>query len=870
MRALKKVLALTLVIAFAFTMMAGATVFTDDAKVNAQSQVNMISALGIVKGYPDGTFGPDKTITRAEAAKMLYVIKTGKDAGSDNYKNAANPFTDVTSSNWAKGYINYCYLNGIVAGVGGGKFNPEGQVTGAELAKMLLTVIGYDATKAKLTGSQWLISTMSLAFENKLFDNYTADVSAAAPREDAAIIFYNTVFTPTVALRDGAYVNYNTNNVDLPTVGAKNFALAEYEGTLLAADSFKLTGSIGEDQIAVDRNGNGAIDANETFDFVGGRDLVGQDVKVVYDTKKDVVYNIVPTGDSAVYNVAVGSIDANGANIKINDKTYTYPHATVAATAQFVNFAGTAGGAYDLTAKDSSDMARLVDTNDDGTIDFAFINARTFGHVSTLDSKSIDFGRGGVKFLNSDGDQVVFADGIAEGDYVLYYQDAVSGNYYLTKATTVSGTIDGLSGTKIRANGAYISKGTNAAAVGDAETGTPDLNNKYTVYTDGKYWLGFISNEASVAGAGNYALVTDVQNKSGSGIGASDPKVMVLIPGEDDPVEYVLDSGKVYNGVAGAGNALIDINKTNMDNADSTVGTQTNILGKVFAYSITSDGKIKLSQDFSNFTGNTIPVIAAGADTTGAVSVTYNSDADVFTAAGKDFLLADDAVIFYYVNGAWEVYGKNDFDANITTGQADLSAIAYKTSGGFNYIQTAIIADGVWNGIANVGAGVQNGGSSDELFGYMLSDAMLGHDAATDKDYVEYTIWNGQQTVIRDTDTSTIATGAVKGAFVDYKLKTDGTINTLTTTIANNATGDITGYSSATNKITISGTIYNITKDTVTIYIDKDAVTGETGSSYPHISASAVTAGDHNAYIVTDGAASKDLLVIIVDLSETL
>ena len=36
-----------------------------------------------------------------------------------------------------------------------------------------------------------------------------------------------------------------------------------------------------------------------------------------------------------------------------------------------------------------------------------------------------------------------------------------------------------------------LTKGTKASAVGDAETGLPDIGDKYTVLTDGKYWLGY-------------------------------------------------------------------------------------------------------------------------------------------------------------------------------------------------------------------------------------------------------------------------------------------------------------------------------------------------------------------------------------------
>ena len=74
MKNLKKVLALVLAFACAFTMFAGAA-FTDEADIKATDAVNMLTALGVVEGNPDGSFRPDATVTRAEMAKMIFVVR---------------------------------------------------------------------------------------------------------------------------------------------------------------------------------------------------------------------------------------------------------------------------------------------------------------------------------------------------------------------------------------------------------------------------------------------------------------------------------------------------------------------------------------------------------------------------------------------------------------------------------------------------------------------------------------------------------------------------------------------------------------------------------------------------------------------------
>ena len=62
---LKKILALVLAFACAFTMFAGAA-FTDQADIKATDAVNMLSSLGVITGYTDGSYQPNKVVTRAK------------------------------------------------------------------------------------------------------------------------------------------------------------------------------------------------------------------------------------------------------------------------------------------------------------------------------------------------------------------------------------------------------------------------------------------------------------------------------------------------------------------------------------------------------------------------------------------------------------------------------------------------------------------------------------------------------------------------------------------------------------------------------------------------------------------------------------
>ena len=219
MKNLKKILALVLAFACAFTMFAGAA-FTDSADIKATEAVNMLSALGVINGYTDGSFKPNDTVTRAEMAKMIYVLRTGSDKATA-YENATTKFTDI-KGHWAAPYIKYCEAMGIIAGKSATKFAPDVTVTGEETAKMLLVTIGYDATKAGLVGTAWAQKSTALATENGLLEDVDASLGLALPRQWAAQMIYNAVDADTVSYNaDGQVVKTEkTENSTVPYVSS--------------------------------------------------------------------------------------------------------------------------------------------------------------------------------------------------------------------------------------------------------------------------------------------------------------------------------------------------------------------------------------------------------------------------------------------------------------------------------------------------------------------------------------------------------------------------------------------------------------------------------------------------------------------------
>ena len=108
----------------------GDAAFADIAGHKNQKAIEALVEMKIINGMGNGTFAPNKTMTRAEFCTI-----TVKALGLEPKANST--FSDVKSSDWFAGYVGTASDKGIVNGVGGGKFNPNGTITRQEAATMV-------------------------------------------------------------------------------------------------------------------------------------------------------------------------------------------------------------------------------------------------------------------------------------------------------------------------------------------------------------------------------------------------------------------------------------------------------------------------------------------------------------------------------------------------------------------------------------------------------------------------------------------------------------------------------------------------------------------------------------------------------------
>ena len=131
-----------------YAIIKGAPSFSDvPSGYWADSAIETVSGAQIATGYPDGTFRPDATVTRAQFVKMLDLVLNLQAGGS-----SATSFTDVPAGAWYAPYVAAAVQAGVIQGTSATTFSPDAPVTREEMAVILTRAL-------KLTGTHALTFT---------------------------------------------------------------------------------------------------------------------------------------------------------------------------------------------------------------------------------------------------------------------------------------------------------------------------------------------------------------------------------------------------------------------------------------------------------------------------------------------------------------------------------------------------------------------------------------------------------------------------------------------------------------------------------------------------------------------------------------
>ena len=211
---MKKFLSLVLALVMTMSLVvvsAGATEFkdlTDVDSIEHKEAVELFNKIGIISGYEDGSFGPEKTITREQAAKIIAIMALGNAAASKLGVEKA-PFPDVPATSQFAGYIGYCVSAGIIDGYKDGTFKPKGTLTGYQFAKMLLGVVGYGVND-EYVGNNWALNVARDGATTGLFDDAVV-TAGLIDRDNATQVAFNALTSSLVTYSEllGTYVAYN-------------------------------------------------------------------------------------------------------------------------------------------------------------------------------------------------------------------------------------------------------------------------------------------------------------------------------------------------------------------------------------------------------------------------------------------------------------------------------------------------------------------------------------------------------------------------------------------------------------------------------------------------------------------------------------
>ena len=805
MKNLKKILALVLAFACAFTMFAGAA-FTDQADIKVENEVvDTLIELGVINGYTDGSFKPNDTVTRAEMAKMIYVLRTGNSDASA-YNNDKTTFTDI-NGHWARGYVKYCQSLGIIAGQSATTFAPDQTVTAQEAAKMLLVTLGYDAQKAGLVGINWASKTNALADENGLLEDVNTSFTAACPRQYAAQIIYNAIDAATVVWRDDAYTKYNYNGDENKTIGEKYMGLSKTVGILsdVTKDTDKDTYTLSVDKNADESTGKGL----STFTKVA-KDysaLKYQKVKVLYKDKDKVfgVYSM--TDDNTVATAVMDDVKMDGGKLKIDGTKYTL--ADAAKTAVYVD------GVYQV----NKDINTYVTANAEGknvgrassvqAISNDDTNKINVLKVTTYDVKKVTYV--GTDYINAGGakknDAWNYPSDIKKDDYAVL---STAKNYaddkgLITKAETVEGKVVGTKGDdKVKIGDTWYTA--------DYKSGSTVIDNWPKSGATVKLVLvnGFVKLVDTVtAGTADMAMV--IETGSASGLGSSKVADLMFADGTRKTVELNDDSEYGYNGTK------------------VTLGAP-----KMATYEV-SKGKYTLKKVGSaDAARNGYDVYATNDDAVTKLTVDGNIKGKVTVENGKASEKKTNQKLYFKSNAVVFVKYKTD-DYKVVTGKdvaiwsktdiARIEALGENTSGNY-YVQVGVIT-----------MNTKIPGASNSNYAYALDDSYKETVDGTKYTFVK--AWNGTEEVLfKSEDDVTIS----KREAFEYANNSDGT-GDLTVLEGKNNSGtsvgeyyaktQITSYDEGTGAITFKNAAADLSTknkikagETTILYVNSDDKVG--------------------------------------------
>jgi hypothetical protein len=813
MRNLKRALSLVLAAAMLIGMMvisasAASKDFGDSAEIKNTEAVDVMVALGVINGKGNGSnFDPTGTLTRAEAAKIVAYMNLGP-ANAEKLGTTGASFTDVPAKHWAASYIGYCASMDILAGVGNGKFNPEGKLTGIAFGKMLLVALGFDPVAEGYVNDPNWSTNIAVDMVSAGLDVNNIVLSDNISRDDACQMAYNALFySKTTETKDVYTINgsVTTGTTGIGSVhgtsydsfseaylvatnaktGAETFTIAkttqEVKTDSLANKIFKLTRST-TDSDAFLRPATGYASTLKAYKDVADI-LAPKTADYVVNgkiTEKD-LYSMVGYKAAGADYTWTNNVDGAASSSHASSK----PGKTTATA-----FADTAPG-----------TVMYVYINDDAkTVTTCLINTYIGEVKKVTAAKDAD-----PRFVTLTNGKTFVTEDFAVKDVVLYTDSkknvggSLLGVQSLEIAKSVSGTL-----TAVTNSNKFTVDGTDyiVSNKGSTALGTANLSKTVSFYVDGQG--NIMKDKSAAASATNYILVlANSAVMSNSDYQSGVTQTVEVYGVGTDGVATTLTVSKIGSGLSVSG------------------ANDSGIINKLYTYKTDSKGNYELTE-------------VSNAQATADIAVKATS---VSVTGGSAILNSDTTFIFLEQADSTSKVASN---ISVKVGNANIgAAINANDSGSESNVTPAYVAaeSGVAKFVFVTRAYADSSTDSGKVV-FVDKDTEVATTTSTSKgnetvySYTAYGV-DGKVTV---TSKSQIGSDAL------YKLNDDNSVGATVSTTSGVITA-ITG-----NVITIGSTSLNLVDATNEIFTGDDAE---------------LKVGQNVSY-VTNAISTTDLATIVV------
>ena len=431
-----------------------------------ETEISILSDLGIILGTGENEFSPDKKVTREQMAMLLFRLMLGRDdAGQIN----STAFTDLYEPHY-NGAISWANAAGLIKGVGGDRFNPTGGITKQDAMTMLVRALGHSDDRMN-GGYPWsyISAATRLGLDKGLEDvPYTATLT----RAETAMMLYNALTSDYIVTKtqSGAVIEVSTSVIE------EVFGYTITDATVIATNDYALDGSTvvkeGYVSLRVEKDGKETIVTVPAKDMGlngNGNTALGKTYRVICreTNGKYSVISAVQTTEVEKYSgftvnkngtVTIGDVKYTLVD-RLNDELMTNANELVM---YYVSESGT------VTVIPDSEVLSAVKgfvsvemMRDGGKVTHAVLKTYALGEF-TVDKNGAIAIAGGNKI---DEINAVVPDGVKDGDTVLYRYNREARELEILAVPEI------VTDTVIRLNGQSVTVGEKIYSLGNDRAG---------------------------------------------------------------------------------------------------------------------------------------------------------------------------------------------------------------------------------------------------------------------------------------------------------------------------------------------------------------------------------------------------------------